>query len=511
MPPINELHYFDRTLPNSSLISSSASERVASETWRLKALSQINKYLTDGDAQTALWTSFYQFSDHNDEWYKGLFGFSNPDQMTGEITPRYAICGDQEIESIYRVAPNAKLIFILRNPVDRFWSQCLMKYADGSLVLGDPQAMKLFDTSNGRPRGEYSKTIIRYCKQYNPDQMLVVFFDAIQVNPSGVLSEIYSFLGLSHADVDVDIASKPVNSASNPIPMPESLRSRIFSAYRREIEILAETFGGYPRLWLGQTDQASKRAAVVKLTSSMVSGLTSQHVKPLGLRPRRQDKIFCISMQRSGTTSVGDWLESHGLFRAGYPTSQRLGWTNLWMQGDFEAIFKSDEFKNSDLFEDDPWWCPHFYGYLAERFPESKFILLTRDPDAWFLSLCHHSSGYNPGRSDIHARIYSRERELHKILIADQRKSPTDPKLLPIAGMSEHYKAIYRKHTEDAKNFFKNDPNRFFMGSLNSKKTFIDLCKFARLKGNHSIPVPRSNARTEEMARALAHNQQLMP
>lgn len=510
MPPINELHYFDRTLPHSKPLSVSAAERAGSEAWRLKVLAQLKRDLTDGDVPTALWESFYHFSDHNDEWYKGLFGFAHTECLAGEITPRYAICGDREIESMHSVAPEAKLIFLLRNPVDRFWSQCLMKYADGSLVKGDPPAMKLFDSHNGRPRGEYSKSIIRYCKKYNPDQILVVFFDAIQVNPSGILNDIHSFLGLSRVDVDVDQASKPVNRALNPIPMPASLRSRILSGYRREIEILAETFGGYPVSWLGDTDQASNKVTAVTLSSGMVSGLINQHVKPLGLRPRRQDKIFCISMQRSGTTSVGDWLESHGLSRAGYPTSQKLGWTNLWMQGDFEAIFKSEDFKDSDVFEDDPWWCPHFYSHLAERFPGSKFILLTRDPDIWFSSLCHHSGGYNPGRSDIHAKIYSRQHDLERILAADQSKFPTDPKLLPIIGMSEHYKAIYRQHTEAATNFFKNYPNRLFMGSLDNQQTFIALCEFVQLAYNQSIPVPRSNARTKDMVRTLDHNQQLL-
>jgi len=504
MPPIDELHYFDRTLPNSSPLSTSAAERAASEKWRLKALSQIKKYLSEGDVKSSLWTSFYHFSDHNDEWYKGLFGFAHPNSLTGEITPRYAVCGDLEIASIHSVAPDAKLIFILRNPVDRFWSQCLMKYRDRSLVPGDPPAMRLFASSNGRSRGEYSKTIIRYCRQYNPGQILVVFFDAIQANPSCVLNDIHSFLGLSRVDVDVDQASKPVNSAPNPIPMPESLRSRILSGYRREIEILANTFGGYPASWLGETDQASNSAAVVTLSTGMVSSLISQHVKPLGSLPRRQDKIFCISMQRSGTTSVGDWLEAYGLSRAGYPTSQRLGWTNLWMQGNFEAIFQSEEFKGSDVFEDDPWWCPSFYIDLAERFPTSKFILLTRDPDVWFSSLCHHSSGFNPGRSDIHARIYSRENELESILAADQSKSPSDSKLLSILDKREHYKTIYRKHVEGAIKFFEGYPGRLFLGSLDSHQTFIDMCGFASLEYNQSIPVPRSNARTEEMARSLS-------
>lgn len=214
-------------------------------------------------------------------------------------------------------------------------------------------------------------------------------------------------------------------------------------------------------------------------------------------------RVFCLSMQRSGTTSVGDWLEAHGFRRAGWPLSSRLGWTRSWMNGDYEAIFTSPEFQECRAFEDDPWWCPGFHRVLANRFPEAKFILLTRDPDEWFESLCHHSGGMNPGWSDVHARIYGREAELAELVARDPHLDPTAWNLLTITEHGEHYREVYRRHTRDVLSFFADRPGRLYIGRLDAAETFDEICSFLGVRRDPAVSVPRSNCRTADMAQRL--------
>lgn len=214
-----------------------------------------------------------------------------------------------------------------------------------------------------------------------------------------------------------------------------------------------------------------------------------------------QRKIFCISMQRSGTTSVGDWLAAHGLRRAGFPISSSHHWTRYWMEGNYEAIFQSTAFRETDVFEDDPWWCPEFHRHLATRFPDAIFVLLTRDPAMWFQSLCNHSSGRNPGPIDIHCRIYRREEELEEL-----RRSGADPhawNLLDITMHADHYMEVYQRHTGSVVEAFSAMPQRLFMARLDDSATFPRICDFAGIPRNPSIPVPRSNAATPAMRAAL--------
>jgi Sulfotransferase family/Sulfotransferase domain len=504
MPPQPEIHYFDRTLLGSNFPPASATQRALDQAWRTRVFKDVQKHVSEGNASKALWSAMINFVDHDDDWYRLLFAWSPPAALVGEITPRYAICGEAEIAHMHAIAPEAKLIFLIRHPVDRFWSQCQMKFTDGSLAQGDPSAMRLFESPNGRPRGEYSKSILRYCQRFDPTQILIVFMEGIQCRPAAVLRALHTFLGLPPIPIDPTEVAQPVNSAPNPLLMPTSLRSRITAAYQSEMEILAEVLGGPAVGWVDGSLTTVSTDCVVNLTANHVEELKRLQRQPLGLRPRRLDPLFCVSMQRSGTTTVGDWLEAHGLERAGYPTSSRLGWTNFWMQGDHEEIFSSPEFQSAEIFEDDPWWCPDFYRVLAERFPTARFILLTRDVNDWFDSLCHHSGGVNPGPTNIHARIYKREHHLQALIEADPNCDPMESGLLSVIDYEDHYISAYLQHNQSVCDFFASSPDRLFCGCLDSPQTLVDLCYFAGIKHNPIIPIPRSNARTVEMAQRLA-------
>lgn len=511
MPPVPELHYFDRSLPDSSFPPARARQRVADEAWRTQALGALQNHVNRGEFSMALWTALANFVDYDDTWYRLLFALAKPETLVGEITPRYAICGDAEIAHMHTLAPDAKLLFLLRHPVDRFWSQCLMKQGYGTLNSGDPAAMRLFESPNGRPRGEYSKTILRYCRHFDPSRILIVFMEGIRLTPAAVLHDIHSFLGLPPFTADPKELAQPINTAANPSPMPASLRARITAAYRSELEILAEALGGPAITWLEGSDAPPSSTSVLHLTASHVAALRRRHRVPLGERTKRTDPLFCVSMQRNGTTTVGDWLESHGLERAGFPTSCRLGWTMKWMRGEFEAIFASSEFKTAEIFEDDPWWCPDFYKLLAERFPKARFILLSRDVDDWFDSLCHHSGGVNPGPSMVHAKIYRREHHIRELMEANPHLDPMAPGLLSILDHEQHYKSIYLQHNQAVRDFFASAPARLYSGRLDSPQTLIDLCDFAGVKHNPAIPIPRANARTVEMAQRLARVRNATP
>ena len=503
MPSIPELHYFDRPLEGGAFPPPAAADRFADGHLLQLAIAAVNAQAKAGDLFGAAQRALYEFLDHDDDWYRAIFAAAPAASVAGDITPRYAICGDAEIAHMHAVAPAAKLVFLLRHPVSRFWSQCKMKYSHSTLEPGDPAAMRLLDSPNGRPRGEYSRTILRFVRRYAPDQILLVFNDAIARQPLAVLREVFAFLGIEDHPLDESLVAQRVYEAADARPIPDSLRGRVEAAYRSEMETLAEVFGGYAAGWLHGKPPADA-AAVVRLTAGHVDAIER---RPAGVRSSRTKppcRVFCISMQRSGTTSVGDWLEAHGLTRAGSPTSSRLGWSRLWLEDRHEEIFATPEFQQAEVLEDDPWWCPGFHRRLAARFPDAKFILLTRDPDAWFDSMCHHSGGMNPGWTDIHARIYGREDELRRLL---ERRPGTDPATAGLLSIVEHadlYKRAYERHTADVLDSFAAMPGRLFHGCLEDDRSFAGICEFLGVRRNPDLAVPRSNARTDAMRERLA-------
>lgn len=175
----------------------------------------------------------------------------------------------------------------------------------------------------------------------------------------------------------------------------------------------------------------------------------------------------------------------------------------MWFRGDYEGIFSSPAFQDAEVLEDDPWWCPGFFRIVAERFPEARFILLERDPDAWFDSMCRHSGGRNPGWSDIHARIYGRDHDLAEVLRLQPSLQPEEWSHLSIVEHREHYKAVYHAHGEAVRSYFRDRPDRLFVGRLDDPDVFPAMCRFAGVEYDARIAVPRSNASTDAMREAF--------
>lgn len=192
-------------------------------------------------------------------------------------------------------------------------------------------------------------------------------------------------------------------------------------------------------------------------------------------------KIFCISFQRTGTTSVGKFFIDHGYPVATWAVCLNNSWTGYWFDGDYERIFNSPDFQKSTVFEDGPWSCLDFYKILYHRFPNSKFILFTRDSDKWFDSMKAHSSGKTLGNTYRHSRIYNREAEFDEKLGEKYSYSEgMSDNLLEInESHREHYKKVYRVRNNDILNFFdRHDRSRLIHCELEDKEKWKKLGAF---------------------------------
>lgn len=183
-----------------------------------------------------------------------------------------------------------------------------------------------------------------------------------------------------------------------------------------------------------------------------------------------EGKIFCISFQRTGTTSVGNFFKHFGFKVAGWPICNKNSWSKSWFDGDFESVFQSIDFIENQVFEDSPWWHPNFYKVLYHRFPNAKFILFSRNSNEWFDSMISHSNGMTMGILEIHCSIYRREKEYY------ENKSNIS---LELRDMEEHYKSVYELHNKQVIDFFKaKQESSLLICNLNDETKWIRLGKF---------------------------------
>ena len=199
---------------------------------------------------------------------------------------------------------------------------------------------------------------------------------------------------------------------------------------------------------------------------------------------KNDPKVFCISMQRTGTTSVGKFFRDTGYRWAGWPSDKQNDWSLSWYNGDYDAIFSSLDFRAANAYEDSPWFYPGFYKVLYHRFPNAKFVLFTRDPDAWYKSMVSHSGGDILGRAKTHCKVYRRETEYFDLLDAGKIDETTENRIhsqkhMKLTDMAEHYKEIYRLHAREATEFFQEfAPDALHVGRLEDPEKWQKLSEF---------------------------------
>ncbi|WP_299848785.1 sulfotransferase [uncultured Roseovarius sp.] len=195
--------------------------------------------------------------------------------------------------------------------------------------------------------------------------------------------------------------------------------------------------------------------------------------------PVQVEKLFCISFQRTGTTSVGQFLKGLGYPVADWAVSRRNSWGRKWVEGQFDEIVESDDFRAHQGFEDGPWFAPEFYRFLYHRFPRSRFILFERDADAWFASMLSHSGGRSLGVTAVHAKIYRREKEYLDLCEKTGDPALVDENGLGLEGHKDHYIDTYRVRNRETRQFFhERDPARLYFSRLEDPDKWKGLASF---------------------------------
>lgn len=143
------------------------------------------------------------------EWYERLFEDSDGCSMIGEGSTTYSQC-DLYPNAVDRIAehlPGVKLIYIVRNPLERIQSHW-MHYR----TKGDREP-RPFDVAI-RERGEYIDNSL-YCKQidrhrslHSDDDILVLFFEDFKKDAHAIMQRVFEFLGVDPSFVPED-ADKP--------------------------------------------------------------------------------------------------------------------------------------------------------------------------------------------------------------------------------------------------------------------------------------------------------------
>ena len=250
MPKEKELHYFDEKIKNrSSIMSKLRGKRAMDERWRRQIRRQVGRYGKKFSLRNVMWDLNYFFRPYSDEWYASLFR-QGRGKLTGEATPDYSIIDRDAIAHVHEIMPEAKIIFMMRNPVERTWSQALMDFRRGlaAEATQEKDFLRHFDSKRPRLFSDYLRTLENWGTFFAEEQIFVGFLEDIHFYPNRLLKRLYRFLG-ARTDIDYKVIKRKVHSR-NVETMPTRLASHLARTYHEDLRRLDERFGGYASFWL---------------------------------------------------------------------------------------------------------------------------------------------------------------------------------------------------------------------------------------------------------------------
>ena len=201
--------------------------------------------------------------------------------------------------------------------------------------------------------------------------------------------------------------------------------------------------------------------------------------KKTGLLPDPTTRriIVGIGMHRTGTRSLAQYLSLLGFRVVHWP------W---WSEHQVRAVTRDPEvvadilepmFFHYDAFTDVPF--PGLYKVLDKRFPESRFVLIRRDPEQWWNSLCRH---WGLEGNEYHLDPFE--------VIAYAESTPSD--LCAVSRADEGFmKDVLLRHTHLVENYFATRPEKLLVVDLEDDAINKRISDFL---GLNVIPYPHERS-----------------
>ena len=214
----------------------------------------------------------------SDDFHTPLRGYAEhfstaQGRVSGDFSNSYAFVSEAKIRFIRAVMPQVKLIVLLRDPVEREWSEFLHRLTMANKdisSLSDDEVRQSLATAPLASAGGYTPLIDGWLNVFPEEQLFVGFYEQMDTQPRKLLSDLFEFLGVT-TDIDWDdvpynkviippageqyeshdpwrgvIATKPRNTSAL---LPEHHRAFLRELYERELAALRACYGDHVAHW----------------------------------------------------------------------------------------------------------------------------------------------------------------------------------------------------------------------------------------------------------------------
>ncbi len=148
------------------------------------------------------------------EWYEAHFSACGEEARKGEFSTSYLYSSKapNNIKSLY---PSAKLIAVLRHPVERAYSQYYNAIKAGEIK----HTVSFIDYCDNNEsvieQGKYAAQLSRYYAAFPKSQLLVMLYEDIERDPQAFMCRVYEFLEIDSTFVP-SMINRRINTARIP-------------------------------------------------------------------------------------------------------------------------------------------------------------------------------------------------------------------------------------------------------------------------------------------------------
>jgi hypothetical protein len=250
--PRKEIHYFDRKIrDHSNPVNRFFGKRDIDNQWRGQVKSASVQLMRKPSFQDLRWNFNYYMRSYNDSWYASVFE-PKDGKAAGEITPAYSVLDREMVAYVHSLVPDVKIIFFMRNPIERAWSQTVMsfdKVEKGSVKsVSEKQLFRQLGRNSTWKLSDYLRTFENWGSFYPEERFFVGFLEDVHFFPRELLRRLYDFLSVDPS-FEPPLREKKIHTRSIGT-MPTKVATHLAENFREEITRLQERFGGYASFWL---------------------------------------------------------------------------------------------------------------------------------------------------------------------------------------------------------------------------------------------------------------------
>lgn len=152
----------------------------------------------------------------------------------GEWTPGYLI-DFWTPQLLARAAPDARILILLRDPIDRFRSGLTHQLATSRKPVGHRDIQGAFQ------RGLYAPQLRRVLAAFPREQVFVGQYESCRADTGTQLARTYEFLGLGSFELDASAIAREVNPTTrDKFELSPSLRSAFIDGYAPDLAQVRE-------------------------------------------------------------------------------------------------------------------------------------------------------------------------------------------------------------------------------------------------------------------------------